>query len=119
MSDGEAKNYLEFVRGVALKLPFVEEGTAYGNPAFRVKGKYMGGLREDGDTLSIKVEKIERDMMIQSEPEKYFITDHYLNYDYVVVRLAHVTEDDLHYLFKQAWRLAAPKRLLNEHGGAL
>lgn len=119
MRNGEPEKYLDFVRSVALKIPFVEESTAYGNPAFRVKGKFMGSMREDGDTLSIKVEKFERDLMIQSEPDKYFITDHYLNYDYVVVRLENVTEDDLYYLFKQAWRLVAPKRLLKEHGASL
>ncbi len=119
MGNGEFENYLDFVRDVALKLPFVEEGTAYGHIAFRLKGKYMAGIRDDGETLSIKIEKFERDMMIQSEPDKYFITDHYLNYDYVVVRLGNVNKDDLYYLFKQAWRLVAPKRLLKEHGAAL
>lgn len=39
----------ETVRAVALALPGVEEGTCYGTPAFRVRGKFLLRLREDGE----------------------------------------------------------------------
>ena len=35
----------------------------------------------------------ERDEMIATEPETYYITDHYLNYPWVLVRLAKVRPD--------------------------
>lgn len=36
------------VRRLALALPGVEEGVSYGTPAFRVRGKLLARLREDG-----------------------------------------------------------------------
>jgi hypothetical protein len=35
------------VRRIALDLPQVEEGTSYGTPALKVKGKLIVRLRED------------------------------------------------------------------------
>ena len=47
-----------------------------------------------------------------ADPETFYITDHYLNYPWILVRLANVRPDQLSELVKQAWRLAAPKPLL-------
>lgn len=37
-----------------LSWPLVEASTSYGTPSFRVKGKLLTRLREDGDSLLIK-----------------------------------------------------------------
>ena len=37
------------VRKIALALDHVEESTSYGTPAFKVRGKLVARLREDGD----------------------------------------------------------------------
>ncbi len=44
------------------------------------------------------------------EPEKYYITDHYLNYEYVLVRLSKVGEEELRDLLKGAHRAATAKK---------
>jgi hypothetical protein len=44
------------------------------------------------------------------EPEKYYITDHYLKYEWVLVRLAKVGEEELRDLVKGAYRAALPKK---------
>ncbi len=44
---------VEMVRRLALAFPAVEEGTSYGTPAFRVCGKFLARLREDGESLAI------------------------------------------------------------------
>jgi hypothetical protein len=102
----------EVVREIALALPGVEEGTSYGTPAFRVRGKFVARLREDGETLVVKCDYPERDFRVGSNPNAFFITDHYRGYPMLLVRLAAVEEDDLRDLLELAWRLA-PKRLLN------
>ena len=43
------------VREIALSLPGVEEGTSYGTAAFRVRGKFLARLREDGETLALRI----------------------------------------------------------------
>lgn len=102
------------VRELALALPEVEEGTSYGTPAFKVKGKLMVRLREDGETIVIKIDFDTREILMQADPETFFITDHYLGYPTILVRLARVDRDDLARLLEDSWRQNAPKRLLSK-----
>ena len=102
------------VRKIALALPGVEEGTCYGTAAFRVKGKFMIRLKEDGETLVVKCGFDERDFRMQSNPKTFFTTDHYRGYPTVLVSLATVRMEDLRDVIEEAWRTNAPKRLLSE-----
>jgi hypothetical protein len=49
---------------------------------------------------------------MKAEPETFYITDHYRDYPAVLVRLANVDPGMLRHLLEQAWRQAAPKRLV-------
>jgi hypothetical protein len=100
------------VRKLALALPEVEEGTSYGTPAFKVRKKFLSRLKEDGETLVIRIDFDERDILMTANPETFYITDHYRGYPAMLVRLATVDPDDLRELFEGAWRLVAPKRLV-------
>jgi hypothetical protein len=102
------------VRRIALALPGVEEGTAYGTPAFRVRGKFLARLREDGESLAIKCGFDERDLRLQADPKTFFVTDHYRGYPTVLVRLSAVSAGTLGEVLEQAWRLSAPKRQVAE-----
>jgi len=102
----------ETVRQLALALPGVEEGTAYGTPAFRVKGKFLARLREDGETLVLRIGFDEREVLMAADPETFYITDHYRGYPAVLVRLAGVHPDQLRDLFAEAWRQNAPRKLV-------
>ena len=104
--------YLETVRRVALGFPGVEEGSSYGTPGFRVRGKFMARMKEDGETLVVKCGDDERDFRMQADPETFFVTDHYRGYPTVLVRLARVSLEDLREVLEEAWRRNAPKRLL-------
>ena len=110
MSNAEPVTY-ETVRQLALALPGVEESTSYGTPACKVGGKLFARLHQDGESLVVKVEFDEREVLIEADPETFYITDHYLNYPWILVRLANVRQDQLSELLKQAWLLAAPKHL--------
>lgn len=98
------------VRRLALGLPEVEQGTWFGTPAFKVRGKSFSRLREDGD-LVVKTEFGHREALIEMRPETYFVTPHYQDYPYVLVRLAHVDAEELGDLLADAWAMVAPKRL--------
>jgi hypothetical protein len=102
------------VRKIALALPGVEEGTSYGTPAFRVKGKFMARLKEDNDSLVVLMDMIEREAVLEADPAVFYITDHYRDYPSVLVRLSQVDRAELADLLEQSWRRAAPKRLLQE-----
>jgi hypothetical protein len=97
----------EEVRSIALSLEHVEEGTSYGTPAFKVGGKLLARLREDGDSLVVGTTFEEREEMMAADPDTYYITDHYLKYPWILVRLSQVHSDALRDLLGRAWRLAS------------
>jgi hypothetical protein len=104
----------EHVRSLALSLPKVADSTSYGTPAFKVAGKLIARLHQDGESLVVKIDPGERAMRIKVDPETFYITDHYLNYPWILVRIARVDPDDLRDLLEEAWRLTAPARLVSE-----
>jgi hypothetical protein len=103
---------LQTVRRLALALPGVEEGPCYGTPGFRVRGKFLARLWEDGRTLVVKCGDEERDFRMQADPKTFFTTDHYRGYPTVLVRLSRIRLADLRDLLEQGWRRSAPKRLI-------
>jgi hypothetical protein len=100
------------VRTLALALPEAEEGPSYGTPGFRVRGKLFARLREDGELLVVRIGRGEREALIAEEPLVFLVTPHYENSPFILVRLATVAPDHLQELLIEAWRLAAPKRLV-------
>jgi hypothetical protein len=100
------------VRKLALALPGVEEGSSYGTPAFKVRGKLLARLREDGETLALRVGFDLRDLLMDADPETFFITDHYRGYPYVLVRLPRIARTRLRDVLDEAWKHSAPKTLL-------
>lgn len=101
------------VRAFAFTLPGVEDGTAYGRPCLKAHGKFLTRLKEDGDTLVCPgVAFDEREMLMEAEPETFYLTDHYRNYPYVLVRLSHVYPGTVERLIERHWRATAPKKVL-------
>ena len=105
----------EAARRMLLALPGVEEGPCYGTPGFRVRKKFLARLRDQDTVLVVKCGFDERDFRLRADPEAFFTTDHYRGYPTVLVRLDRVHEADLRALLEDAWRLAAPKRLVAEY----
>jgi hypothetical protein len=100
-------------------LPETEVGTSYGTPALRVRGRHFARLREDGETLVIKTNLFARHFLLESHPEVYYLTDHYRDYPYVLARLARISTEQLEERLEEAWRLAAPKRLVKTFDAAM
>ncbi len=99
------------VRQIALSLGGVEEGTSYGTAAFKVSETLIARLREDGETLVVRVELDSREDMLVGDPETYYITDHYLKYPWILVRLSRIDRDSLRDLLTGAWRLAQASKV--------
>ena len=95
------------VRKMALALEKVEESTSYGTAAFKIDGKLIARLREDRESLVVGTTFEEREEMMAADPETYYITDHYLKYPWVLVRLSRVHADALRDLLRRALRLAS------------
>ena len=106
------------VCAIALALPKVEEGTSYGTAALKVKGTLFARLKEDGVTLVLRTTPTNRDLLLLDAPTACFITDHYRDYPWVLVRLGKVRRAFLQELIVDAWKLAAPARLVRAWEGA-
>jgi hypothetical protein len=100
-------------RAIACELPGVEESTSYGTPALKVKGKLIARLKEDGETLAVKVDPEARAALIDAHPTAFFVTDHYRAYPWMLVRLGRVKRAELARLLEDAWAMTASKRLTN------
>jgi hypothetical protein len=105
----------EAMRRLALALPRVEEGTCYGTPAWRVAGRLFARLREDG-ALVLRTDLDERQRLMSADPGAFYVTDHYVAYPWVLVRLPNVGRERLRALMKSAWQRSAPKTLLADVG---
>jgi hypothetical protein len=98
------------VRRMALSLDNVEEGTSYGTPSFKVGGVLFARLHQDLGALVVRTDFEQRAELMAADPDTYYITDHYLNYPWILVRLARVQPDALRDLLRMACRSAASSK---------
>ena len=66
----------DVAREIALALPKVVEGFSYGTPAFRVGTKFLARLKEDGDSLVLRMPFEERERLLSESPAIYYLTPH-------------------------------------------
>jgi len=105
------------VRDIGLKLPGVEESTAFGAPALKVQGKLLACIpahrSAEPASLVVRMDFEDRAELLAADPDVYYVTDHYVGYNAVLVRLSRVTRDALRDLLGMAHkfvtRLAAPQ----------
>jgi hypothetical protein len=103
-----AKRTFDFdaVRKIGLALPGVEESTAYGAPALKVRGKLLACVpinrSAEPGSLLVRVGFEDRAELLAAAPDVYYVTDHYLGYSGVLVRLSSVTPDVLRDLLGMA-----------------
>jgi hypothetical protein len=95
------------VRKIGLELPNVAEGTSYGTAALKVKGKLMLRLRPELHSIVIATPFENREELMAGDPEKYYITDHYRDYPWMLVRLGNVNADEVRDLLRMAHRAAS------------
>lgn len=103
---------LDDVRALALALPGVTEGTSYGTPSFRVGRSMLARQHPDGESLVLAIDLDAREILTQSQPQSFYLTPHYEGYKLVLVRLARVEAELLGQLLQEAWRRAAPRKLV-------
>ena len=95
---------------ILLSWPLVEASTSYGTPSFKVKGKLLTRLREDGDSLLIKgVGPEERETLCETFPDLYYFTDHYRDYPMVLIRLGNADADTVTSMLQRTYRELLPK----------
>lgn len=110
----------EDVHRIALALPEArQDGDGY-----RVKSKLFAWTYQERvepkqprvprpDVLAVRVNgEGEKQILLASDPTKFFTTAHYNGYPAILVRLPEVDVDELTELLTDAWRIQAPKTLV-------
>ena len=96
------------VRALGRTLPDIEETTMYGAPALKLHGTLLACIASnkaaEPNTLVVRMGFDERDALIADDPVTYYLKDHYVNYDVVLVRLSKVSKAAMQDLLQGAWR---------------
>ena len=107
---------IEQVRELALSLPRSYEALVRDRVKFRVGRIVYLAFSRDEQLMGFGFPKEERDAMLAAEPEKFLmprVSDQ--RYNWLVVRLAAIDDDEMRELVRDAWRMVVPKRLAAEH----
>lgn len=102
------------VREIARALPGVEDGYTYGSPALKVDGKLLACIptnkAAEPGSLVVRIDFERRAELLESDPEVYYLKDHYVNYPAVLVRLSRIHPDALRGLLSDAWHFVTAKK---------
>jgi hypothetical protein len=113
------------VRRIISKLPGSVEGEERFGFSVPVKGKLKGFLWSWAEKVDPKKARVINDgviavvtpglaakeLLLASNPEKYFTEPHYNGFPAVLVRLDEATPEDLEDLILEAWKCKAPPEL--------
>ncbi len=101
----------DLVRELALALPQVEPGTIHGVPSLKVHGKLLCCVAihssAEADTLAVQIGRSERAKLVEANPSAYYVTEHYLNYEMVLVRMSQIDRKSLQDLLNRAWKFVS------------
>ncbi len=102
----------EDVLELGLGLPEAQQSTYYAKPTLKVGGKMFVSFRDGEDVIVCRIEAQEKDFLIRSAPETYFVTPHFDGHpDYVLARLSRLDGDELRELLTEAYLYVAPPAL--------
>ena len=101
------------------RLPEVVEDIWFRTPALKVRGKAFVRLKEDERDVVFLLDSVdEQEALCDAKPAVYYITDHYRGYPAVLARLAKLTVGECRLRLERAWRLKAPRRLVEDFDDA-
>jgi hypothetical protein len=107
------------VETMLLGWPGVQRSTSYGRPSLKVNGKFFTWVKEDGDSITIGgIDFDERDVLLQTQGDVFYITDHYRNSRYVLLRLSNADPATIEAFLRRRWFDIAPKKLHAAFGQA-
>lgn len=114
-----AKGHERFLR-LALSMPGAEASTSYGTPSVKVRGKLMSRWRTESEgALAIRCGFLDRQILLLTQPDVFFLTDHYRDYPTVLIHLEKASKTLLAEAVERAWRLVAPTRLVRQRDAML
>ena len=107
---------IEQVRAVASGLPRSYEALVRDRVKFRVGRLVYLAFSRDETLMGFAFPKEEREILIASEPDKFLMPKQSdQRYNWVVVRLDAIDEEEMKEIVLEAWRMVVPKRVAADH----
>ncbi|GAB5467621.1 MAG: MmcQ/YjbR family DNA-binding protein [Rhodospirillales bacterium] len=100
---------------LSLGLPGVEEATSWGQPCLKAHGKLWVWWSPHEDAPVFKVPLEERDMLVEADPDSFFVTDHYRRHGLILVHPEAFDPQWAEANLRRVWRAQAPKRFLKAY----
>jgi hypothetical protein len=101
------------VKEIGRSLAGVTDGTAYGAPALKLRGKLLACIptnkSAEANSLMVRIDLERRAQLLRRSPEIYYVTDHYAPHPTVLVRLSRITLTELTQLLREGWDFASAK----------
>ena len=111
----------DVVREIALALPDVEESTIHGAPSLKVRGRLLAcpaiHRSAEPNTLAPRLDLDQRKKLIADKPSVYYVTNHYVNYPTVLVRLSRIEWNPLMELLGMSWHFVSSKTKTSKRRG--
>jgi hypothetical protein len=104
-------------RRFALALPEAVEQETWGSPTFRVRKRIFVMFAEEQREAWVKSTHDEQRALTFMDPETFFVPPYVGPSGWVGVRLLTADRDEVRELITEAWRLTAPKRLVDAFDG--
>jgi hypothetical protein len=107
---------VEQVRAFATTLPRTTEALVHGRVKFRVGRIVYVAFSRDETVMGFGFPKEWRDALVETEPDKFMLpgaSD--LRFNWVLVRLAAIDEEEMRELVLDAWAMVVPKRVAAEY----
>ena len=109
-----ARAYQRYLK-LAMKLPLAEESTSYGTPSVKIKGKILSRWRTEAEgAVAIRCDFLDRELLLQTQPDVFFLTDHYLGYPMVLMRVEKASVATMRDMLERGWQCVAPARAVKE-----
>src|SRR5262245_33261926 len=106
------------VRKIGLTLPRVKESTGRGVPSLRIGGKLLAwppiNKSAEPGSIVVSIDFDDRAELIATAPETYYVTNHYVNYPCVLVRLSQIRSDALRDLLLMGWKFVTSGKSLKK-----
>jgi hypothetical protein len=98
----------DIVRKIGLALPGVEAATMFGQPALKIRGQLLACIAShrsaEPGSLVVRMDFDDRAELLAADPETYYVTDHYVGYTAVLVRLSRASSDVLRDLLGMGYK---------------
>jgi hypothetical protein len=102
------------VRKAAARIPLVTEGTSWGAPALKIRGKMFccrpTHRSAEPNSLVVRLQFMDRDFLLGSRPDVYYVKPHYVNYPCILVRLPRIRAKELRELLEISGEYVGGKR---------